>query len=84
MRYHIQRMIKRRNSRNCFQRVALRINTPLLTVWRQITRKNLTIVDNAQLSGQAEHIKSPAHLVQGILLGYSEFGRDEVRNDLPA
>ena len=77
-------MIERGDSGDRLQRVTLGINTTLFAVGRKIARENLAIVDDAQLSRQAEDIKGAAHLIKRILFRDPQFGGNEIRDLITA
>ena len=70
---HVQWVIERRDRRYGGKGFPLGENLSLLAMGREIAGENLTVILDAQLTGQAENIKCPTDLIQTVFLAESRF-----------
>ena len=67
VRHHVERMVERRDGRNHADRIALGENLARLALRREITGKNLPVIENAKLGRKREHVIGAPAFVNRIL-----------------
>ena len=75
----VHRVVERRDrGDDAEQRIALRVDTPLLAVRRKVAGEDLAVVLQALVGAEQEHVADAADLVERVLLAQAGLGGDEV------